>query len=99
MHFAVFRTGVLPILLQRTGAIVIFPLPAYHHSFTHFDLTLHPIVVRVADAPRFVADSDRHVWYDLRQPAKIGLAKPAVDLIRQLAAEPPLIYSSGLLDF
>lgn len=61
------------------------PLPDYHHSFTHFDLTLHPIVVRVGDAPQFVADSDRHIWYDPRRPAKIGLAKPAVDLIRQLA--------------
>lgn len=59
--------------------------PPYHHSFTHFDLTLHPILLRVAAAPGFIADSDRHVWYDPRQPAKIGLAKPAVDLIRQLA--------------
>jgi hypothetical protein len=32
-----------------------------------------------------VADGERYCWYDAKQPAKIGLAKPAVDLIRGLA--------------
>lgn len=82
-------TGSLP-------PIVSGPLPDYHHSFTHFDLTLRPVVVRVDDASRFVADSDRYVWYDLHRPAKIGLAKPAVDLIRQLARESPLLHASAL---
>jgi len=59
-------------------------LGPYSHSFTHFDLTLHPIVLRVARPPQFVADADRLCWYDPRQPAQIGLAKPSVDLIRQL---------------
>jgi hypothetical protein len=29
---------------------------------------------------------DKQCWYDPRQPAQIGLAKPSVDLIRQLTA-------------
>jgi A/G-specific adenine glycosylase len=55
-------------------------LAAYEHAFTHFDLTLHPLIVAVArdDA---IADQD-YVWYDSRTPARIGLAKPAVDLLR-----------------
>lgn len=59
-------------------------LQPYSHSFTHFDLTLHPIVVRLARRPELVADADRYCWYDSREPAQIGLAKPSVDLIRQL---------------
>lgn len=60
-------------------------LPAYHHSFTHFELTLHPLVVRVVQQQGVgVADGERHLWYDPQRPAAIGLAKPAVDLIKQL---------------
>jgi len=58
-------------------------LPEYRHSFTHFDLTLHPLLVRTAGDRGLVADEQR-LWYDPRRPAMIGLAKPAVDLIERL---------------
>jgi len=57
-------------------------LPAYAHAFTHFDLTLYPLLVAVRSGGG-VADMDRYCWYDPRRPARIGLAKPAVDLIAQ----------------
>jgi A/G-specific adenine glycosylase len=59
-------------------------LPIYRHVFTHFDLALQPVVVRCAQ-PMQVADADRYCWYDPSNPQRIGLAKPAVDLIRQIA--------------
>jgi A/G-specific adenine glycosylase len=62
-------------------------LPPYSHSFTHFDLTLHPLLVHGVPVPA-VADSDAYCWYEPRQPARIGLTKPAVDLIRALDAQP-----------
>jgi A/G-specific adenine glycosylase len=65
----------------------IASLPPYFHSFTHFDLTLHPLMVR-ATPLQTVADSGAYCWYEPRQPAKIGLTKPAVDLIRALDAQP-----------
>lgn len=63
-------------------------LPPYFHSFTHFDLTLHPLLVRGSLLAEGVADSDRYCWYQPRQPARIGLAKPAVALIRALDMQP-----------
>jgi A/G-specific adenine glycosylase len=64
-------------------------LGAYEHAFTHFDLTLHPLVIDI-DAHRFaVEDQDRYVWYDLQNPPRIGLAKPAVDLLRSLGVSGP----------
>lgn len=69
------------------GPLTTQALPPYSHSFTHFDLTLQPILVRDARERPAVADADRYCWYDARQPAKIGLAKPAVDLIRGLAEQ------------
>ncbi len=65
---------------QGGGAV---SLPPYFHAFTHFDLTLQPLLVRAASM-QSVADMDRYCWYDPRQPAKIGLTKPTVDLIRAI---------------
>jgi len=87
------RDWVAEQLPSGSGAHAVLPvceaLADYHHAFTHFDLTLHPLLVRVA--PRkgglgdaAVADGGRHLWYDPDRPAAIGLAKPAVDLIKQL---------------
>jgi A/G-specific adenine glycosylase len=58
-------------------------LPAYEHAFTHFDLTLHPIVV-CAEAS---GEIEGHRWFDPAHPQRIGLSKPAVDLMR--AVTPP----------
>lgn len=59
-------------------------LVEYNHAFTHFDLTLHPLVVQTRGDRRSVAETDAYVWYDVRAPRRIGLAKPAVDLLRAL---------------
>jgi A/G-specific adenine glycosylase len=61
--------------------------PAYHHAFTHFDLALHPLVIRKASASHAVADTDRYRWYDPLQPPEVGLAAPVSELIRALAKE------------
>jgi len=65
---------------------VLERMKPYEHAFTHFDLTLHPLLVREASL-RAVADTDRYCWYDSRQPARIGLAKPVADIIRQVVEE------------
>jgi A/G-specific adenine glycosylase len=60
-------------------------LAPYAHAFTHFDLTLHPLVVDVTSTS--VADGASHLWYDRRTPQRIGLAKPAVDLIQAMSRD------------
>lgn len=81
------RDAAVAWMEQHTGAetVATQALPPYSHSFTHFDLTLQPLLVRNAREIFAVADAQRFCWYDARQPPKIGLAKPAVDLIRGLA--------------
>jgi A/G-specific adenine glycosylase len=56
-------------------------LAPYTHAFTHFDLTMHPLLWERVAVPPAIASS-KHLWYDPREPEKIGLAKPAVDLMR-----------------
>jgi A/G-specific adenine glycosylase len=83
------RFGAQSHSFQRMGA--------YEHAFTHFDLTLHPLVMEIATHRFAVEDQDRYVWYDLQNPARIGLAKPAVDLLRSLTIDGPSgLESPGL---
>jgi len=59
-------------------------LGEYKHAFTHFDLTLHPIVVQTRGSRLRLAEADAYMWYDAREPQRVGLAKPTLDLLRAL---------------
>ena len=54
------------------------------HSFTHFDLDIYPIGVRMEKDRNSVADSDDRLWYNPRSPQKIGIAAPVLELINSL---------------
>jgi adenine-specific DNA glycosylase len=59
-------------------------LPVIHHSFTHFDLQLHPYWIANATPHSQVADEITYCWYDVDQPARIGLAKPVLDIFNYM---------------
>jgi A/G-specific adenine glycosylase len=62
------------------------PLANLEHAFTHFDLTITPLLVQCAGTPSVVEDS-RGLWYNLREPARIGLPAPISALLARLAGE------------
>ncbi|MDH4072309.1 MAG: A/G-specific adenine glycosylase [Gammaproteobacteria bacterium] len=51
------------------------------HSFTHFDLDIHPIAVRI-DGVADHAGCDG-IWYEPGSPPAVGIAAPVSKLIRQ----------------
>jgi len=55
-----------------------------HHSFTHFDLEIQPIAVRVDERSRKVADTGDRVWYAFDSAQRLGFAAPVSGLIRKL---------------
>jgi A/G-specific adenine glycosylase len=57
--------------------------PAVRHAFTHFDLDLYPVVVKVrpGDAERAVREEAASIWYDPTHPAKVGLPAPIKSII------------------
>jgi len=58
--------------------------PALSHSFSHYDLDIRPILVRI-DAPLSkVADGDNARWYSLDGEPPGGIAAPVRKLIDQL---------------
>ena len=62
-------------------------LPEIEHSFTHFDLLITPIVARCGGARRVQAggpSQTTQLWYDLAQPARVGLPAPIKTLLETL---------------
>ena len=60
------------------------PWQTLRHSFSHYDLDIQPILVRV-DAPLSkVADCDSTTWYRLDEPPPGGIAAPVRKLLDQL---------------
>ena len=58
------------------------PLPALRHTFSHFHLDIQPVLLRVHMSAG-VAEADQ-VWYNLRQPSRLGLAAPVKKLLKQV---------------
>ena len=55
------------------------------HSFTHFELNMTPVRLRVRIADDLIRDSrlspDRWLWYKRDRPAEVGLAAPVARLL------------------
>jgi A/G-specific adenine glycosylase len=56
------------------------------HVFTHFTLVMHPILVRCAGEAA-VMEEGSTLWYNLSQPARVGLPAPIRSLLQRVAEE------------
>jgi A/G-specific adenine glycosylase len=60
------------------------PMAAVEHAFTHFDLTLAPVRLTLADAASVVMDGDRWLWYNSSRPLPGGVAAPIGKILREV---------------
>ncbi|TMP31410.1 A/G-specific adenine glycosylase [Pseudoalteromonas rubra] len=60
-------------------------LASFVHIFTHFELTITPVVIDLDRVPDCVHDNPL-LWYELAQPAEVGLAAPTKKLVKVLKA-------------
>ena len=70
------RLNASPVDMQQWQTV--------RHSFTHYNLDIVPIAVRLKTLSRTVADSNDHIWYELDSPQQVGLAAPVAGLIEKL---------------
>ena len=54
------------------------------HSFSHYDLDIQPIVVRIDAQPSRVADADVEIWHKLDDVPPGGIAAPVKKLLGRL---------------
>jgi A/G-specific adenine glycosylase len=68
------------------------PLQIVEHAFTHFDLLITPLLTTCA-GQAIVADTIPTVWYNTREPARLGLPAPIKTLLENLAS--PTMFDQG----
>ena len=59
------------------------PMNCVEHAFTHFNLVITPMLTPCGGAAA-VMDGGQSVWYNARQPARIGLPAPIKVLLEEL---------------
>ncbi len=60
------------------------PWDVVRHSFSHYDLDIQPILVRIVSQAGKVADTDARTWHGLNDAPPGGMAAPVKKLINQL---------------
>jgi len=61
-------------------------LGVVEHAFTHFDLIITPLLTRCSGRAG-VMDEGQSVWYNTREPVRIGLPAPIKTLLERLAGK------------
>lgn len=63
--------------------------PVFKHSFSHYDLEIHPVVMQVVSEHNQIREmaSDDSVWYNTGQPLPGGVPAPVALLIEQFQAD------------
>lgn len=70
----------------NTRAVQLERWDTLRHSFTHYDLDIRPIVVRLSAQSGTVRDTQDRIWYELGSPPPGGVAAPVSKLIEALGS-------------
>ena len=68
------------------------PLSIVEHAFTHFDLVITPLLTRCTGQAG-IMDTIPTLWYNARDPARIGLPAPIKTLLEDLSS--PTMFDSS----
>jgi A/G-specific adenine glycosylase len=68
------------------------PLSIVEHAFTHFDLVITPLLTMCAGQAG-VMDTIPTLWYNTRDPARIGLPAPIKALLEALSS--PTLFDAS----
>ena len=60
------------------------PLTAFRHTFSHYHLQIHPILLEIKQTTARVMEDNSQIWYNLDKPAHVGLPKPIHTILREL---------------
>ncbi|WP_394211579.1 A/G-specific adenine glycosylase [Enterovibrio calviensis] len=77
-------------------------LTAFRHTFSHFHLDIVPFRVKLHSKPENIGENGimegkGGLWYNLSQPAKVGLAAPVQKLLESLTREFQTSANAGKL--
>lgn len=61
------------------------PLTTFRHTFSHYHLDIHPILMIIDKLPAKVMEDERQIWYNPHKPENVGLPKPVQFILSKLA--------------
>lgn len=73
---------------QQLDAHASEPLPAFSHTFSHFQLEINPLWVPVTVRPMLCVAEGEWLWYNLATPPRLGLAAPVKKLLKRATTFP-----------
>ena len=59
-------------------------LDSFRHSFTHYHLNIHPVIIPIKRMPLVIMEDEQQIWYKPNQPESLGLPKPIQIIMRKL---------------
>jgi A/G-specific adenine glycosylase len=59
-------------------------LASFRHTFSHYHLDIHPVMVTLERLPTKVMEAERQIWYNPQAPSAVGLPKPVQFLLSTL---------------
>ena len=77
-HWCLDHLGKSPLRQEAVAPIV--------HTFSHYQLSIQPIVIDVEAAPPTVAESSSQQWVQASDPGVLGLPAPVARLLQQLSS-------------
>lgn len=60
------------------------PMDSVDHAFTHFDLSIQPLLIELAASPRSLMDREEWLWYNPAHEMEVGVAAPIAALLESL---------------
>lgn len=79
------REDVELFLVQQEITGTLEELSPFVHIFTHFELTIKPVVIELKVVPDCVHEQPL-LWYDLAEHAQVGLAAPTKKLVKVMSS-------------
>ncbi|MGI9283781.1 MAG: A/G-specific adenine glycosylase [Pseudomonadales bacterium] len=58
-------------------------LEPHRHTFSHFHLQITPLHIKSSQQTAHVMEDQQQLWYNMRNPANVGLAAPVKRLLRE----------------
>ncbi len=68
----------------KLNVTALQPLASFRHTFSHYHLTIHPILLEIKKPVGRIMEDGQQIWYNLSQPENVGLPKPIQSILREL---------------
>lgn len=83
-HFTLNKIKKLVACSFNFEIIEVTKLENFRHTFSHFHLDISPLLIVGKYKKQIVQENNQYLWYDLKNPAPVGLPAPVKNLCQKI---------------